>query len=91
MVDKILSYLELTDKEVSFKNIVEKVKSRLIMKSRETQVKFCFDLMDDDSNGLISARDLEIYQRQYAGICNLLTQDYYDVAKYLHEKVIGLR
>ena len=61
------------------------------MKSRETQVKFCFDLMDDDCNGTICSRDLEIFQRQYGGICNLLTHDYNDIAKYLYEKTIGLR
>ena len=73
MADKILNYLELTEREVSYKNLVEKVKSRLVMRGRETQVKFCFDLFDDDSNGSICAKDLSIFQRQYAGICNLLT------------------
>ena len=53
-----MNYLELTEREVSFKNLVEKVKSRLVMKGRETQVKFCFELMDDDSNGSICAKDL---------------------------------
>ena len=86
-----MSYLELTEKEVSFKNLVEKVKSRLVQKSRETQVKFCFDLIDDDSNGRICAKDLQIFQTQYGGICNVLTQDYNDIGKYLHEKTIGLR
>ena len=92
MTNKIINFLELPPgKEINFKNIVEKIKSKLIIKSRETQVKFCFDLFDDDGNGRICLRDIDIFNRQYGGVCLMLTSDYNDIAKHLNQKITGQR
>ena len=72
--------------EITFKILLDKLATKLTNRSREVQLKFCFDLFDVDNNGKICLRDLEFLNREFAGVCHLLHQDYVDISKFVKLK-----
>ena len=39
---------------------------------------------------MICLKDLELFNKRYVGICHLLSQDYFDMARYLSYKSKGV-
>lgn len=64
--------IDLTDEFLSYRIFIDKFRGNLAQVKRNQLIKFAFSLMDDDNDGLICPRDLQIFNMQFAGFCDVL-------------------
>ena len=65
--------------DVNFTSYLAGVRAAMVKSHREV-LKFCFNLFDHDSNGLICANDIDVFNTLYTGTCSLLSSDFLALA-----------
>ena len=86
MSEKILEFFDFQSDTINYTTFIEKIRAKLTGKSHREQLRFCFILFDHDGNHMICPKDLDIFYKQYAGVCTLLSSDFIDLSRYLKDK-----